>query len=60
MGNGFGLLIFIKDITYTEPVPPVLPVAEPGALYIRVGDYYIPDLTLPEEIRPSRSSARHP
>ena len=40
--------------------PPVLPVAEPGALYIRVGDYYIPDLTLPEEIRPSRSSARHP
>ena len=28
--------------------------------YIRVGDYYIPDLTLPEESRPMRSSARHP
>ena len=31
---------------------PVLPCAQPGALYIRVGDYYIPDLTLPEEPRP--------
>ena len=31
---------------------PVLPCAQPGALYIRVGDYYIPDLTLPEESRP--------
>lgn len=29
-----------------------MPCAEPGALYIRVGDYYIPDLTLPEETRP--------
>lgn len=28
--------------------------------YIRVGDYHIPDLTLPEEPRPMRSSARHP
>ena len=28
--------------------------------YIRVGDYYIPDLVLPEEPRPMRSSARHP
>ena len=33
-------------------MPPVLPVAEPGALYIRVGDYYIPNLTLQEESRP--------
>ena len=29
-----------------------MPCAQPGALYIRVGDYYIPDLTLPEEPRP--------
>ena len=29
-----------------------MPVAEPGALYIRVGDYYIPNLTLQEESRP--------
>ena len=28
--------------------------------YIRSGNYYIPDLTLPEEPRPMRSSARHP
>ena len=28
-----------------------MPAAEPGALYIRVGDYYIPNLTLPEEPR---------
>ena len=28
-----------------------MPCAEPGALYIRVGDYYIPNLTLPEEPR---------
>ena len=31
---------------------PVLPCAQPGALYIRVGDYYIPDLPLPQEPRP--------
>lgn len=28
--------------------------------YIHVGDYYIPNLTLPEEIRPMRSSVKHP
>lgn len=33
-GNGFGFLVSIK-ILHTEPTPPVLPVAEPGASYVR-------------------------